>query len=338
MITRLSEVWTALEGVARKRGLLRLGASNLEDAHAYLFVRWLEEGREAGMTYLRRNRQARLSPREHFPWARSVVVATIPYQSERGATAMESGIARYALGDDYHLVLEEVLCDLEAQLKRLAPEATTRRYVDTGPLSDRTYAAQAGLGWIGRNGMLIDPVRGSYLFIATLLTSLENDIQAEEVADRCGSCTRCVDSCPTDAILPDRTLHSDRCISYATIEHRGAIPDLMKHRLGENVFGCDICNEVCPWNHEPASAIEPFTARADYRARPVTDLLRMSQADFSHLFRKSAVKRAKRAGMIRNAILVAPEIPEDVLNALGAEQDDGIRDALEWRRRKSATD
>lgn len=329
---KLSEVWPAIESVAGGHGVLRVGASDLPDDHADLFAQWLDHGREAEMAYLRRNREARLHPEIRFPWARSAIVITVPYGPHRAHDgSIESAVARYAQGDDYHLVLDRILRSLEAELKCVAPDARTRRYVDTGPLSDRALAAQAGLGWIGRNGMLIDPEHGSYIFIGTLLTSLENDLHADLVADRCGSCRRCIESCPTQAILPDRTVTSERCISYATIEHRGPLPDSIKDSLDGNVFGCDICNEVCPWNEAPASGALSFQTRADYRARPVTDLLRVTQADFSSLFRRSAVKRARRAGLIRNTILVAAEIPPDTMAALERETDEGIRDALRWR-------
>jgi epoxyqueuosine reductase len=244
----------------------------------------------------------RTDPRSRFPWAKSVVVIVVPYASERPhapAGALSHHVARYALGADYHDVLDRILRDVEAELTRLDSSIQTRRYVDTGPLSDRSYAAQAGLGFIGRNGMLIDEEHGSYTFIGTLLTSLENDIAAHEVADRCGTCTRCVDACPTDAIRADRTVESHRCISYTTIEHRGAFAE-DAGPLAQNAFGCDICQEVCPWNAAPADPHPDFQARESYRATPVTDLLRFAQADFSKLFTKSAIKRAKLEGMKRN--------------------------------------
>jgi len=146
--------------------------------------------------------------------------------------------------------------------------------------------------------MLIDEERGSYFFIGTLLTSLQNDIASVTVADRCGACTRCIDACPTHAILPNRTIASERCISYATIEHRGPLPENLT--LAGNAFGCDICQEACPWNAAPAMPHPDLVARVDYRATPLTDLLRYEQADFSRLFRKSAVKRARLDGMKRN--------------------------------------
>ncbi|HXH40243.1 MAG TPA: 4Fe-4S double cluster binding domain-containing protein, partial [Thermoanaerobaculia bacterium] len=165
-------------------------------------------------------------------------------------------------------------------------------------------ATNAGLGWIAKNAMLINEEIGSYTFVGTLLTALENDIAPDAVADRCGTCTRCIDACPTNAILPNRTVASAVCISYATIEHRGALPDIP---LAGNAFGCDICQEVCPWNNAPAATHPAFAPRDEYRATPISDLLRYEQADFSRLFRKSAVKRAKLAGMQRNVAALTEE-------------------------------
>lgn len=299
MPTKLSEVWPAIERVARDAGVVRLGASDVDDAHAALFEQWIARGHHASMHYLAKNAAIRANPRERYPWARSVVVILVPYSPSRPEAAegaLSHHIARYALGDDYHDVLDRILREVEGAL----PGVKTWRYVDTGPLSDRAFGAQAGLGWIGKNGMLISDEIGSYFFVGTLLTELENDIDAALVTDRCGTCTRCLDACPTNAILPDRTLDSARCISYATIEHRGPLAPEIAHHLEGNAFGCDICQEVCPWNGRAPHPHPSFAARDEYRATPVTDLLRFEQADFSSLFRKSAVKRAKLAGMLRN--------------------------------------
>lgn len=308
MPTKLSEVWPAIERVAREAGVVRLGASSIEDAHAALFEQWIERGHHASMHYLARNAAIRTHPRERYPWAQSVVVILVPYSPARPDApedALSHHIARYALGDDYHDVLERMLKNIEDAL----PGVKTWRYVDTGPLSDRAFGAQAGLGWIGKNGMLISDEIGSYFFIGTLLTELENDIASTLVTDRCGTCTRCLDACPTNAILPDRTLDSSRCISYATIEHRGPLDGDVAGHLAGNAFGCDICQEVCPWNGRAPAAHPAFAPRDAYRATPVADLLRFEQTDFSDFFRRSAVKRAKLAGMIRNveALTVAGE-------------------------------
>ncbi|HYC93116.1 MAG TPA: tRNA epoxyqueuosine(34) reductase QueG [Thermoanaerobaculia bacterium] len=309
MTRTLSEVWPDLERVARAEGVVHLGASDLDDEHAALFAAWIERGHHATMGYLAKNAAVRTHPRERYPWARSVISILVPYSSERPhapAGALSNHVARYALGDDYHDVLDRILRAFEAAL----PGVKTWRYVDTGPLSDRAYAAQAGLGWIGKNGMLIHEHDGSYFFIGTLLTALENDLSAATVADRCGACTACLDACPTNAILPDRTLDSARCISHATIESRDPLGGLP---VADNAFGCDICQEVCPWNRAPAAPHPAFVPRDSYRATPVTDLLRFSQADFSMLFKKSAIKRAKLAGMQRNVAALTAEADRGIL-------------------------
>jgi len=295
-MNNLSTIWPAIERVARAQGVVRIGASELDDENATLFEEWIARGDHATMSYLAKNASIRRDPRVRFPWAKSVITILVPYSAERpeaSPDALSHHVARYALGDDYHDVLDCILRAIEAEIGTLGK---TWRYVDTGPLSDRSYAAQAGLGWIGKNGMLINQELGSYTFIGTLVTSLENDIAPQAVADRCGTCTRCLEACPTDAIRPDRTIISSACISYATIEHRGAL----EIEVGSNAFGCDICQEVCPWNRDPAPTHDAFTPRDEYRATPVTDLLRFEQADFSTLFRKSAIKRAKLEGMKRN--------------------------------------
>ncbi|HSY48481.1 MAG TPA: tRNA epoxyqueuosine(34) reductase QueG [Thermoanaerobaculia bacterium] len=304
MIKRLSEVWPTVERITRAEGVVRVGASDITGNHNALFDDWLEHGHHATMRYLSRSAGVRHDPAARFPWAKSAIVILVPYSSTRPEAptgALSNHIARYALGDDYHDVLDQILRKLEAAV---APHGRTWRYVDTGPLSDRALATKAGLGWIAKNAMLINEEIGSYTFIGTLLTALENDIAPDAVADRCGTCTRCLDACPTMAILPNRTVASELCISYATIEHRGELPDIP---LAGNALGCDICQEVCPWNNATAATHPAFAPRHEYRATPISDLLRYEQADFSRLFRKSAVKRARLAGMQRNVAALTEE-------------------------------
>lgn len=326
-IERLSEVWSELQRIAKEEHVLAIGATSLADEHASVFEEWLERGYAASMRYLERNAAVRRDPASRFPWARSAVAILVPYSAHRPADdSLASGIARYAQGDDYHEVLDTILKRFEATLAELDPGIITRRYVDTGPLSDRSLATRAGLGWIGRNAMLIHEEYGSYFFIGVLLTSLVPDVEPERVTDRCGTCTRCVDACPTDAIAPGRLVDANRCISHATIEQRGPLDDAMKPHLGANLFGCDICQEVCPWNRKAPEPHPAFVTRDAYRATPVTDLLRMHQEEFSTLFRKSAVKRAKRSGMVRNAVILLRQ-PS---NSSDLQDDPGVADACKW--------
>ncbi len=308
MTSRLSEVWPAVSRAARNLGVIEIGASDLEDSHHDVFSKWLDSGHEASMGWLRKNREARLDPRTRFPWARSVVALLIPYSPERPQRDdfIATRIARYALGDDYHDVVGRILIEIENVIREEAPDTTTRRYVDTGPLSDRAFAVQAGLGWIGRNAMVIHPSHGSWTFIGVVLTSLENDLDTSEITDMCGACNLCVEACPTEAILEDRTVDSNRCISYLTIEHRGELPVEFQDRLDGNLFGCDVCQEVCPWNESPPGSLPELEPRVEYSRRPISSLLEITQPEFSAVFRKSAVKRAKHAGMVRNATLISP--------------------------------
>ncbi|MBI2213331.1 MAG: tRNA epoxyqueuosine(34) reductase QueG [Acidobacteria bacterium] len=336
--TTLSSVWNDLQHEALRLGAIRAGATPLVDRNVERFAEWLSRGSEAGMAYLRRNLATRHNPLQRFPWGRSVVVILVPYFPEREHAptgSLSNGLARYAQGDDYHDVVDAMLRRLEMLLTTLAEGTKSWRYVDTGPFSDRSLAAQAGLGWIGKNGMLIDPEIGSYFFIGTLVTSLVHDLDVAEVTDRCGDCTRCIDACPTGAIDRARFVDSNRCISYLTIEHRGAIDPELSNHLAGNGFGCDICQEVCPWNAHAPEGHEAFRTRAGYSGHPITDLIALTQADFSSLFKGSAVKRAKRAGMIRNAILAAGTVDAETLAAAGSEADEGIRAAVATRKRDS---
>jgi epoxyqueuosine reductase len=336
----LASIWPEVEAVAREAGAIRVGACDLDNAHVRHFESWLGNGFDAAMSWLRRHLAVRRDPGKRYPQGRSAVVVLVPYPADRPPPSPDdiaSGIARYAQGADYHDVVDGILRRIEKTVTDAVPDAWTWRYVDTGPLSDRALAVEAGLGWIGRNGMLIDPELGSWHFIGSLLTSLENDVGAAEVADRCGECTACVTACPTAAILPDRLVDSNRCLSYLTIEHRGAFPaESEKLDFAGNLFGCDICQEVCPWNASPPEGHPAFATRETYRDTPVSALVRMSQHDFSTMFRGSAVKRAKRAGMVRNAIRVAPSLSERDFEALSGETDDGIVAALRARRDASS--
>ena len=327
---KLSDAWPALTRIAREEGVLRIGASGIEDSHAHVFEEWIRRGHHASMAYLAKNAPVRRDPRERYPWAQSTVVILVPYAPQRPHApddALSHFVSRYAQGDDYHDVLDRILRRFEEAM----PGVKSWRYVDTGPLSDRSLAAQAGLGWIGKNGMLISEQDGSWFFIGVLLTALENDIPAESVSDRCGTCTRCLDACPTNAILPDRTIASSLCISHATIEQRGPLDTSVAERLAGNAFGCDICQEVCPWNGRAPEGHPAFNTREAYRATPVTDLLRMEQAGFSTLFRASPIKRAKLAGMKRNVEAVMTPAARENQSPLPARRGEGEGAGRIWR-------
>ena len=271
------------------------------------FEEWLSRGFAGEMAYLARGAEKRADPRRVFENVRSAVVVGMNY----GGTAPPGPVARYARGDDYHEVMVTRLRDLHAWLSaEVGRDIAGKAYVDTGPILERDLARKAGLGWFGKNTMLVNPEIGSFVFLGSLLLDLELEEDAPFEADRCGSCTRCLDACPTDAFIAPRVLDATRCVSYLTIELKGDIPEELHAGVGENLYGCDICQDVCPWNvrfsqelREPA--FEPRAALSGKDSRQLAgELLAMSQEDFSPAFRKSPMKRAKLRGLQRNAAVV----------------------------------
>lgn len=279
---------------------------------------WLERGFAGEMRYLERNVERRLDPRELLPGARSIVVVGMNYYTDPHADPNQPSdravFARYALGDDYHDVMTDRLNRLLEFLKSNAEAgAEGRVYVDAGPVLEREVARRAGLGWFGKNTMLINTRRGSYFFLGEIVTNVTLTADAPAIGG-CGTCTRCIDACPTGAITAPYELDARRCISYLTIELKGPIPEEHRHALaasGSRIYGCDICQEVCPFNR-PASAsaahptLTPTTEPA-YQPREATtgatlaDLLLMDDEAFRIAFKGSPVKRAKRRGLLRNA-------------------------------------
>jgi epoxyqueuosine reductase len=255
----------------------------------------------------------RASLRHAAPWARSVVVCALNYNTARpySTQAQDSRrgwISRYAWGSrDYHDVLLPRLKQVESALQDLAAKhqikIETRSYVDTGPVQERVYAKYAGIGWSGKNTCLIHPKIGSWFFLGVILTSLEVDSPAP-LPDRCGSCTRCIEACPTQAIVAPGSLDARRCIAYLTIEKRGTIPEELRSGVGHHVFGCDICQDVCPWNNKagnaPASAAPEFQARENLFHPDLRWLAQIDEAAYRQQFHGSPVRRAKHAGLRRN--------------------------------------
>jgi epoxyqueuosine reductase len=255
-----------------------------------------------------------------LPEARSIIVVGMNYyaDAEEGpgipadADPARAVFARYARGDDYHDVMVHRLGELHRFINaELGQDVRGKAYVDTGPILERDLARRAGLGWIGKNTMLVNPKRGSFFFLGALLLDLDLEPDAPFEADRCGTCTRCLDACPTDAFVAPRLMDATRCISYLTIERRGDIDPELSPLIGELLYGCDICQDVCPWNVRFAPELtqdSPFAPRAVLAGRSATDLaeevLRMTPEDFSRLFRGSPVKRAKLSGLKRNARVV----------------------------------
>jgi epoxyqueuosine reductase len=268
--------------------------------HGAALRRWVEAGHAATMGYLARRLEERLDPRRVLPGARSVLCVALNYYQGEPADASWRPVARYAWGRDYHDVIAPRLERLAAHLAE-AGGARSRGYVDTGPVLERDLAARAGLGWVGKNTMLLHPRLGSWFFLGVLLTTAELARDAP-LADRCGSCRACLDACPTGAFVAPYVLDARRCISYLTIEHRGDIdPDLQPGMAGWQ-FGCDICQDVCPWNRKaPTTAQAEFVPEAAYPGAEAVSA--MDDADFRRHFAGTPILRAKAAGMRRNALI-----------------------------------
>jgi epoxyqueuosine reductase len=264
---------------------------------------WLLREYHASMDYLAHDPEARFDPQRILEGCESVLCASLDYGGGDDPAAGEPSlgrISRYAWGDDYHLVLREK-CDLLAgRILDAWPNARTRVAVDTSPILEKAFAAQAGLGWIGKHTNLLHEKRGSWFFIAEIFTTLPLP-PSGTVLDRCGSCSRCIEVCPTDAIVEPYVLDARRCLSYWNIEHRGAIDPWIEAKMDNWIFGCDLCQEVCPWNRDaPRRTERRFDPRAENLGRPLDEWSGLTQEEFARRFRDSAVKRARYDGFARN--------------------------------------
>lgn len=277
---------------------------------AAAFDSWIESGYAGEMEYLPRGSAKRADSRLPLAGATSAIVVGLSY----GGREPAGPIARYARGDDYHAVMTRKLEQLHSQIEADAGRPINgKAYVDTGPILERDLARRAGLGWFGKNTNLINPHIGSFFFIGVLLVDLELEADTPFEADRCGSCTRCLDACPTDAFVEPRVLDATKCISYLTIEAKGEIPPELREKVGDLIYGCDICQDICPWNVRFSQELrEPaFRQREvlDGDARTVaTRILAMDDEAFRRDFKGSAMKRAKRRGLARNAATVLGNI------------------------------
>ena len=289
-------------------GFSATGIAPLEaNPHAPELERWLAAGYAGTMTYLHRQAEKRKDPRRIMPEARVAVVTLTNYFHGSASTAPVSGkVAQYAWSSDYHEVLGERLEQLAEAIRGVSPGAATRCYVDAGPVPERELAQRAGLGWIGKNMMLIHPEIGSYTFVGVVLTDADLATDLPFQADRCGTCRRCLDACPTDAFVAPHALDARRCISYLTIEHRGEFSAEQTDALSEWVFGCDVCQDVCPWNVSFArSTADPrFAAREEVAVPDLDAVVEMDEAEFDRRYGDTPFKRPGAVGMRRNAAAV----------------------------------
>jgi epoxyqueuosine reductase len=301
------------------------------------FDDWLAHGYAGDMTYLERGAEKRHDSRLPFRHATSAIVVGLNY----GGTARSGPVARYARGDDYHDVMTRKLDALHQWIEAyLSRKVSGKPYVDTGPILERDLARKAGLGWIGKNTNLINPDLGSFLFIGALFVNLELEADAPFEADRCGTCTRCLEVCPTSALVEQRVLDATRCISYLTIESRGGIAPELREAVGSLLYGCDICQDVCPWNvrfsrdlSEPALA--PRDSISNRSARVLArEILTMDDAQFREAFRNSPMKRARRTGLARSAAVVLGNIgnidDREVLEGALDDSDGILREHAQW--------
>jgi len=342
----------AIKRSALEAGFDLAGVAPINAWHDLEFAReWVEKGHGGEMAYLKNPK--RRDPRLILPSAKSVVCiglvynVALPYSTEacsgsRDTTGTDAGargwISRYAWGGDYHAAMRERLERLRAAIERLAAGVETRAYVDTGPIVERAFARLSGIGWVGKNTCLINQEKGSWIFLGVIITSLQLDPDVPAF-DRCGSCTRCLDACPTGALTEPYAMDASRCIAYLNIELKGSIPERFRPAIGNNVFGCDICQDVCPWNRASGQAVEssghktattslesfrplrvppPHSAERRARSKPesqtpsaenedislfhprLSDLATLSEGDFRRVFTRSPIKRTKYRGWLRN--------------------------------------
>ena len=312
-----------------------LGADKLPGERAYLD--WLREGRQGEMEYLGNHQRLRVDPRELEPGTKSVVVLLSNYFQPLDLLEGGLRIARYAHGDDYHKEIWSRMRELAAFIHaETGVEVGSRPAVDSAPLLERDLAREAGLGWVGKNAMLIRPGLGSFTFISEILVDIDLCEEIEEVPDRCGSCSRCLDQCPTGAIVAPRIIDARRCISYLTIELRGPIPRRLRPLIGDYLFGCDLCQDVCPWNRKaPVSADRAHQTREGYRKLSPLELLSFDHERYVEVFRHSAMKRAKLRGLKRNAAVVLGNVGEKkdvqrLLELFKGEEEPLVRGHIAW--------
>ena len=350
MANRISEIKDIVKRAAEAAGFDLSGIAAASDSQELKhFPAWIAAGHAGEMKYMEaRDDQGalkRASLARVAPWARSVVVCAINYNTDQpystqGQDASCGWISRYAWSrEDYHDVVLRRVKQVEAALQQavpaeLQPSLTTRSYVDTGPIVERVFAKYAGVGWIGKNTCIINQKKGSWLFLGVILTSLdlEPDLPAP---DRCGTCSRCIEACPTDAILAPYQLDSNKCISYLTIEKRGSIPEDLRAGIGRHVFGCDICQDVCPWNRKAVASSAPeFEPRAGLVNPALAWLAEMSAEEFRETFRGSPIRRTKRSGLRRNAAIAMGNSGNrqflPLLEQLSCDEDESVAESARW--------
>jgi epoxyqueuosine reductase len=314
----LSEQTAALKRAAQDAGFRLVGVCPAIEARSFdRLEAWLAEGRAGQMDYLAKRFAAYRHPENVLPGARSLLMLGLPYRPDlaaaqrdsddrvREARAGEGRVSSYAWsGVDYHDLIHDRLQQLTQAAEQILPGVRTRGLVDTAPLLERDFAQLAGLGWIGKNTMLIDRQYGSWFFLAALLLDCELAYDAPHVTNHCGTCTACLDACPTRAFPEPYKLDASRCISYLTIELRGDVPEPLRPAIGDWLFGCDVCQDVCPWNRKAMAGDTAFTPSPHFNPIALTQLFELDDDSFRARFRGTSLWRTRRRGLLRNAAIV----------------------------------
>ncbi|MGB3365842.1 MAG: tRNA epoxyqueuosine(34) reductase QueG [Thermodesulfobacteriota bacterium] len=300
----------SIKDKASELGFDLVGISPVDSfPESQFYKEWLNKGFSGEMSYLERNPEKREDIQNVLPGAKSVISCAMnyntdyPYSIEK-TDKTKGWISRYAWGDDYHDTITDKLRVLMSYISTESPEEVMSKvYVDTGPVLERTYGKYAGVGWVGKNTCLINQKIGSWIFLGEIITNIELEYDTP-VPDRCGTCTRCIDACPTDAIIEPYVLDSRLCISYLTIELKDKIPSELREKIDNNIYGCDICQDVCPWNKRAHVTDKPeFEPRQELFNPDLSYISKLSVEDFRKQFKGSPIKRTKRRGLLRNAVV-----------------------------------
>ncbi|MGK0288632.1 MAG: epoxyqueuosine reductase [bacterium] len=295
-----------IQEIFQKHGFSSVGFLAAEDAFLGNWLEgWLENGYQADMNWMKNNQEIRSNPTTIEPYVKTIIIGTYPYYTTPpDGWEKENKISNYAWGKDYHKILKKKLIQISNEIKEIIPEFEGRAFVDSAPLPEKILGQKTGLGWIGKNSLLIHPKKGSYFFLGELVTNLELD-SSTPIKDYCGNCTRCITACPTDAILPNKTVDANRCISWLTIEKAGDFSIDEEKMLSYQIFGCDICQQVCPWNREAEQTQDSsFQCDPKWLDLSVPDFANMEEIQFEQLKQSSPVKRPKITGIRRNATAI----------------------------------
>tara|TARA_B100000003_G_scaffold202183_1_gene211119 strand:+ start:1213 stop:2130 length:918 start_codon:yes stop_codon:yes gene_type:complete len=292
-----------IKNKAKDLGFSSVGISKARHLHEEenKFEKWLSKGFQGSMNYLEKNLNKRLDPRKLVPGSKSIISLSYNYYPKKNIDKKNNFIiSKYAYGKDYHKVIKKKLKILFRSIKEKIGDVEGRVFVDSAPVHERAWAKLSGLGWIGKNSLLINEKKGSYFFLAEIICDLDLEYDSP-VANRCGKCTKCIDACPTDAITSAQIINANKCISYLTIENKKEIPTELKNNLNDAIFGCDICQDVCPWNKfSKPHKEESFNPKNELSSLKKTDWIELTEETFNKIFEGSAVKRAKYEGIIRN--------------------------------------